>query len=168
MKKQKEVVEIRQREEDEKARLAELTRIRKQEEDIKKQEQEQEEKRLQEEKRKQEEAKRLADEVALKKRSSIDNKVNTTRVATPTVTVNPYGVFVPGLPPPPTKASYTYDELLHDSQINKKPPPECDPSKLESYLSDEGFRQLFKMSKQEFNAQSPWKIRQLKVKARLW
>jgi len=151
----------RKREEEEKNKLEEENRKREEEHRLR----EEEEKNKLEAIRKIEEEKKQAEAKRKPEEGGVIGRRNTYSGGEK---ANPYGVFVPGLPPPPTKPFYTYEELMHDPQINRKPPPECDPSKLESYLSDEGFRQLFKMSKQEFNIQPPWRTRQLKVKLRLW
>ncbi|XP_067029010.1 advillin-like [Acropora muricata] len=56
-----------------------------------------------------------------------------------------------------TKESYSLSEL------QKVPPPQgVDPAKLEAYLSDSSFQELFKMDKEAFNKLPGW--RQVKLK----
>eukprot|EP01132_Coremiostelium_polycephalum_P008457 gene8457-10388_t len=52
--------------------------------------------------------------------------------------------------------TYTLEELTH------RPPPSLDKGRLESYLSDEEFLQVFKMDKSQFAELKTWKQEQLK------
>ena len=58
---------------------------------------------------------------------------------------------------------YSYDELLAD------PLPEgVDSTRLETYLSDEDFFQLFKMTQDEFAKLKKWNQDQLKKDVQLY
>jgi hypothetical protein len=43
-----------------------------------------------------------------------------------------------------------------------------DPTKLETYLTDEEFYVVFRMTRQQFYALKDWQIRALKIKKCLW
>eukprot|EP01097_Dermamoeba_algensis_P003886 TRINITY_DN2632_c0_g1_i1.p1 TRINITY_DN2632_c0_g1~~TRINITY_DN2632_c0_g1_i1.p1 ORF type:complete len:339 (+),score=106.17 TRINITY_DN2632_c0_g1_i1:151-1017(+) len=58
---------------------------------------------------------------------------------------------------------FPYRELLSDQL-----PPGVDPSKLETYLQEDEFREVFKMSREEFNDVPSWKKDDLKRKVYLY
>jgi len=62
-----------------------------------------------------------------------------------------------------TTETYTLEQLLQDTL-----PPGVNPTRLETYLSDAEFEQVFKMTRKEFMKIPLWKAEQLKAEARLF
>ncbi|KAJ3087887.1 Coronin-2B [Quaeritorhiza haematococci] len=56
-----------------------------------------------------------------------------------------------------TKKTYSVDVLLSD-----RLPENVDPTKLEMYLSEEDFENIFKMKREDFMAMKPWKREEVK------
>jgi len=59
--------------------------------------------------------------------------------------------------------TYSYDDLLKDPL-----PPGVEPTKLEQYLEDSEFANVFSMSKSEFDSLPAWKAEKLKQQAGLF
>ena len=61
---------------------------------------------------------------------------------------------------------YSYEQLKLKSGYSL--PDEIDNSKREIYLSDEEFKELFNMSKDEFSKLADWRKKRMKQDLNLW
>ena len=66
------------------------------------------------------------------------------------------------------RSTYSYLELMHDPRANKRPPAECDASRLESYLSDAEFKQVLGVDRAAFAKLPAWKVRKIKMEKKLF